>query len=185
MIVYHYDKTTCEYVGQSTAFESPLEPGKFLVPAHSTPIAPSFADDKKTLWRNGWVLEDIPSPEPETPPTIPGAKAAKQREIANAADIFLSSMAQEYGAYEKLTWDQQSLESDALLSDPESPAPLVRAIASARGMTALEMAGRIAANRAQWVALSGAVVGKRLAYQDALDAAQTVEEVAAIVPVFP
>ena len=47
------------------------------------------------------------------------------------------------------------------------------------------MATRIAANRAQWVALSGAVVGKRLAYQDALDAAQTVEEVAAIVPVFP
>ena len=112
-------------------------------------------------------------------------KAEKQREIATAADAFLSSLATEYGAYEKLTWDQQAIESDALLSDPAAPAPLVRAIATARGMTALEMANRIAANRAQWVALSGAVVGKRLAYQDALDAAQTVEEVAAIVPVFP
>lgn len=112
-------------------------------------------------------------------------KSAKRAEISGKADSFLSSLATEYGAYEKLTWDQQAIESDALLSDPDAPAPLVRAIASARGMTALEMAGRIAANRAQWVALSGAVVGKRLAYQDALDAAQTVEEVAAIVPVFP
>ena len=51
-------------------------------------------------------------------------------------------------------------------------------------MTPAEMAQRIAANRAAWVALSGAVVGKRLAYQDALDAAQTVDEVNAINPVF-
>ena len=125
------------------------------------------------------------TPQPVSLLNISDSKSAKQREIANAADTFLSSMAQEYGAYEKLTWDQQALEADALLADAESPAPLVRAIAQARGMTALEMAQRIAANRAQWVALSGAVVGKRLAYQDALDAAQTVEEVNAIKPVFP
>lgn len=112
-------------------------------------------------------------------------KDAKRAEISGNADAFLASLAIEYGVYEKLTWDQQALEADALLADPDAPAPLVRAIAQARGMSALEMAQRIAANRAQWVALSGAVVGKRLAYQDALDAAQTVEEVNAIKPVFP
>ena len=125
------------------------------------------------------------TPQPVEEPSLADAKIAKQAEVTNNADAFLSSMATEYGAYEKLTWDQQALEADAILADPDAPAPLVRAIAQARGMSALEMAQRIAANRAQWVALSGAVVGKRLAYQDALDAAQTVEEVAAIKPVFP
>lgn len=131
-----------------------------------------------------WIA-DGNAPQPSDHPSLADTKATKQRDISAAADAFLSSLSTEYGAYEKLTWDQQALESDMLISDPDAPAPLVRAIASARGMTALEMAGRIAANRAQWVALSGAVVGKRLAHQDALDAAQTVEDVAAIVPVFP
>jgi uncharacterized membrane protein YjfL (UPF0719 family) len=51
-------------------------------------------------------------------------------------------------------------------------------------MTPIEMAQRISANRAQWLALSGLIVGQRLAYQDALSAAQTIEEVDAIVPVY-
>lgn len=116
--------------------------------------------------------------------SLADAKAAKLVSIRNSADSFLQSLALEYGAMEKLTWDQQAQEADALMADPAAAAPLVRAIATARGMAPLEMAQRIVANRAQWVALSGAVVGQRLAYQDAIDAAQTVEEVAAIVPVF-
>ena len=121
---------------------------------------------------------------PADRPTLEDMKAAKQREVSGEADSFLSLMAVEYGVYEKLTWDQQAQEADALMTNPAAAAPLVRAIATARGMAPLEMAQRIVANRAQWVALSGAVVGKRLAYQDEIDAAQTVEAVAAIVPVF-
>ena len=147
-----------------------------------------FASVEGATWLHtelrGWLASGN-TPQPVDAPSISDIKIVKQAEITNNADAFLSSMAVEYGAYEKLTWDQQALEADALLADPDAPAPLVRAIAQAREMSALEMAQRIAANRAQWVALSGAVVGKRLAYQDALDAAQTVEEVNAIKPVFP
>lgn len=123
---------------------------------------------------------------PYIAPVVPlnVAKLAKQAEIRDEADLFLQMLATEYGAMEKLTWDQQAQEADALIADPAAAAPLVRAIATSRGMAPLEMAQRIVANRAQWVALSGAVVGRRLAYQDAIDAAQTVEAVAAIVPVF-
>lgn len=120
----------------------------------------------------------------DMPKALEILKARKSAEIRDKVDEFLASLAQEYGVYEKLTWDQQAAEADALASDPDATAPLVRSIAASRGMTAVDIATRIRANRAQWVALSGSIVGQRLAYQDALDAAQTVEDVAAIVPVF-
>jgi hypothetical protein len=111
-------------------------------------------------------------------------KLSKQAEIRDEADLFLQMLATEYGAIEKLTWDQQSMEADALALDADAPAPMVRSIAAARGMSALELATRIQANRAQWVVLSGHIVGQRLGYQDQLDAATTTEQVAAIVPVY-
>jgi hypothetical protein len=120
----------------------------------------------------------------DTPKALEILKARKSAEIRDKADEFLASLAQEYGAYEKLTWDQQATEADALASNPDAPAPLVRSVAASRGMTAVDLAARIRANRAQWVLLSGSIVGQRLAYQDALDTAQTLEDVGAIVPVF-
>ena len=38
--VYDYDSITKEYIGLTESYESPLEPGKFLLPAHSTNIEP-------------------------------------------------------------------------------------------------------------------------------------------------
>jgi hypothetical protein len=38
--VYNYHPQTGEYLGQSRADESPLEPGAYLMPAHSTDLAP-------------------------------------------------------------------------------------------------------------------------------------------------
>lgn len=72
MQIYNYDADTGEYLGASTADESPLEPGVFLIPANSTTIVPPDAQDGKTInFENGaWVLKDIPEPEvePEPPP---------------------------------------------------------------------------------------------------------------------
>lgn len=74
MIVYHYDKTTGEYVGTSKAFESPLEPGKYLIPAHATTTAPpTTMSGKVRVWRGEWVFEDVlagePTHDPEYEPT--------------------------------------------------------------------------------------------------------------------
>jgi hypothetical protein len=40
MKVYSYHKDTFIYIGNETADESQLEPGVYLMPAHSTPIEP-------------------------------------------------------------------------------------------------------------------------------------------------
>ena len=190
MQIYHYHQTTGEFLGVGTADESPLEPGEYLVPANATTTAPPTAmAGKVRVWRGGaWVYQsvpaDTPTVDPEYEPSLADRKLAKQAEIRDLADGFLHTLAVEYGAMEKLTWDQQATEADALTADPSAAAPLVRSIAAARGMSVFELATRIQANRAQWVVLSGHIVGQRLGYQDQLDAAATTEQVAAIVPVY-
>ena len=72
----HFHPETGIYVGPGTADESPLEPGVFLIPAHSTTVAPPAAPPgQQRRWTGAaWVLEDIPEPpEPEVlqPPEPP------------------------------------------------------------------------------------------------------------------
>lgn len=47
-IAYNYDPVTLEYIGQSEADESPLEPGVYLYPAHSTPKPPSATGNNES-----------------------------------------------------------------------------------------------------------------------------------------
>jgi hypothetical protein len=113
-----------------------------------------------------------------TPPALDRGIAynMKQFAIRDGADATLASLAVEYGTLERQTWDQQWQEATALSADPAAQAPLIRAIANARGMAPDVLANRIIANRAAWVAISGHVVGQRLAYQDALEATSAITD---------
>jgi len=67
MLVYHYDAQTGVYANfSSEADPSPLEPGKWLVPAHATMLIPPAAPNPKkqlTVFRDGkWNIETIPVP---------------------------------------------------------------------------------------------------------------------------
>ncbi|MGE4194726.1 MAG: hypothetical protein AB7E51_15170 [Pseudodesulfovibrio sp.] len=104
----------------------------------------------------------------------------KQTEITTKANSYLAALGEEYGAMEMMTWDQQYSEALAYQADSAASVPLLTAIATARGEEVADLAASIIANRAEWVALSGNVVGQRLAYQDALEAATTYDEVMAI-----
>nr|WP_319543147.1 hypothetical protein [uncultured Pseudodesulfovibrio sp.] len=115
-----------------------------------------------------------------SPEHLADQKQNKMNEITTQADAVLLEVSREYGAMERATWDQQYQEAKAYQSDNQAVVPLLSAIAAGRGMIVATLADRIITNRAAWVALSGSIVGQRLAYQDTLDAATTVAEVEAI-----
>ena len=67
MIVYNYDPVSGVFLNTSSdADPDPLEPGKFLIPAHATDrVPPSVGDPRKqrAVFRNeAWSVEDIPPP---------------------------------------------------------------------------------------------------------------------------
>jgi hypothetical protein len=129
--------------------------------------------------RVGWLW----SPEGCVAPpeaTLAEVKSAKQAEIRDEAEATLAGMKAEYCATEITTWDQQYAEAEAFTANSSAPVPLLTAIAGARGQAVADLAAAILSNRAAWVVISGTVVGQRLAFQDRLDAAQTVAEAEAI-----
>ncbi|AHJ10722.1 putative tail fiber assembly-like protein [Rhizobium phage vB_RglS_P106B] len=78
-MVYNYHPVSLEYTGSSEARESPLEPGVYLIPAHSTEIAPPAKQDgnmrvfKNNKW--GYVRVEIPDGEPTEEPQEPPTPA--------------------------------------------------------------------------------------------------------------
>jgi hypothetical protein len=69
MEVYSYNQETFEYIGTTIAFESPLEPGTYHYPAHTTTIVPPTNNDpehKMITWdkeNKKWSILDRPPRE--------------------------------------------------------------------------------------------------------------------------
>jgi hypothetical protein len=82
---YHYE--TFEYVGLTEAYESPLEPGVFPLPANATFVEPPAFNNETHICKwdieaQAWVVTDRPLPEPEPEQTqeeILEAKKAAMR----------------------------------------------------------------------------------------------------------
>lgn len=91
MIVYSYNPTTKVYVGAEQADPSPLEPGKWLIPANSTPkklIDPRPGYD--IVWKGTeWGYRLIESPAEPQP--IPDSRSDQQKvqEIVQQAKAML------------------------------------------------------------------------------------------------
>lgn len=66
MHIYNYDRITGVFVGRSDADPSPIEPGKFLIPAFSTHKEPPSAQDGKAPVFNtrtgDWEMVDVKAP---------------------------------------------------------------------------------------------------------------------------
>ena len=123
-----------------------------------------------------YIIVTIPDP------TLEEAKAAKLTEINAACDAALAVLTSSYPSSELLTFDKQEAEARALIAAPDTPAPMLTALAEARGIGATELALRVVAKADAFTAASGHIIGLRQKDEDRLTAAQTVEDVAAIVP---
>lgn len=57
------------FTNVTTADESPLEPGVYLMPAGCVDASPPvIPEGQLAKWQGAWVFEDIPQPEPAPPP---------------------------------------------------------------------------------------------------------------------
>ena len=126
--------------------------------------------------------EMVTEEQPYTPPvpTLEEAKAAKLSEINTAADAAIAALTATYPDRELATFDKQESEARAYAADATAPAPLLSALAEARGIPLPDLVERVIAKADAFAVASGSVIGRRQALEDRLDACTTLEEVQAI-----
>jgi hypothetical protein len=113
-------------------------------------------------------------------PTLDQTKAAKLAELAAEFSKRMAAVKAGYPNEEVLSWAEQKAEASAYSADMTAPSPLLSSMASARGITVADLAARVLANAQAWSVASGALIGKRQAYEDKVDAATDASTVAAI-----
>ena len=151
----------------------PLEPE-----AYNDEVAPYVA-----LWQAEKALRDKAAAEAaEEYDSLASTKARKLAEINAACDAALAALTASYPSSELLTFDKQEAEARALLADPEAATPFLTPLAAARGLETEELARKVIAKADAFTTASGHVIGLRQKDEDRLKAAQSVEDVAAIVP---
>ena len=108
------------------------------------------------------------------------AKEAKLAQVNAACDDAVAGLIANYPELEVLSWPQQVKEAEALAADSSADTPLLSAIATARSLELDDLATRVLAKADAYSAASGALIGRRQAAEDKLDAATTVQEVVAV-----
>ena len=151
----------------------PLEPE-----AYNDEVAPYVA-----LWQAEKALRDKAAAEAaEEYNSLASTKARKLAEINAACDAALAALTAGYPSSELLTFDKQEAEARALLADPEAATPFLTPLAAARGLETEDLARKVIAKADAFTTASGHVIGLRQKDEGRLKAAQTVEDVAVIVP---
>jgi hypothetical protein len=126
------------------------------------------------------VLIGVLTLEPSDAALFAAAKAARLAGINASCDAAVAALAAAYPEREIQSWPQQVKEAEALAADPQAAAPLLTAIAEARSLPVPELAARVLAKMAAYAAASGALIGRRQAAEDLIDAAETPEDIAGI-----
>lgn len=129
-------------------------------------------------------LDELKAEQEAEANTLPNVKARKLQEIVSTVDTALAPLSASYPYKEVLSFQRQEKEARALLEDPFASAPLLTSIAAGRGISATELANKVIARADAYTAAIGAVIGESQKDKDRLDAAQSVEDVAAIVPAY-
>lgn len=114
------------------------------------------------------------------------AKSAKLADINQQAQAFVNELAKydETPSFERDTWLDQAAEAKAWVADPAAQTPILELIAKMRGVP-LDLLRQKAHEKAiAYQQIAAIVAGQRQAYEDRLTAAETLEQVQAIEPVY-
>ena len=114
--------------------------------------------------------------------SLANTKKRKLSEINAAYESAIAALTATYPASERESFYKQEAEALAWTADPEAKTPFVDALATGRQMDKAELMQRIIAKAVLFSPASGYLTGQRQRYEDMLEDAETLEEVAAIVP---
>jgi hypothetical protein len=106
---------------------------------------------------------------PPTPSVFDDA-AARIIAINSASELAIAAITAGYPESEIKSWDKQEAEARAYTADPASPSPLLTALAAARGLMVDELAARVIAKADAFAAAAGAIIGKRQALEEQINA---------------
>lgn len=162
-----------------------VEDGSYVIDKNGMPyhVPREWMEEWETVNRYAQEHPDIVTEEqPPAPPTLEEQKSARLAEINAAYNLAVSSMVSTYPSTELLSFDKQEQEARAWQIDNSASTPLIDALVLGRGIDKAELVRRIIAKADAFAKATGYLTGQRQKYEDMLEAAQTVEEVAAIVP---
>lgn len=206
-LVYLFDSAGL-HNGEYIAQPSPLEPGAFIVPTNSTPVAPpALAVNQVAVFANGaWSAQPdyrgqliydqnsgasqeivaigaIPAGFALTPPppTLAQAKNTQIAKIKNSCEQALQTIVAAYPSLEVATWPNQYAEAQAFTANNTAATPTLSAIAVASGQTVPALASSVISKASAYASTSGSAVGKRQALTAQINAAAGVAAVLAIV----
>jgi len=117
-------------------------------------------------------------------PTTAELKLQKLAEINDEFEKAMSPIITGIPAIERESWKKQETEARAYLISNDAITPLIDALAISRGIDKAELVSRIIAKADLFATLSGQLIGKRQALEDAVNAlpeSATAEDIAAIV----
>ena len=143
---------------------------------HTDIIEPGHPD-----WAKYYQRDDIVPYVPPTPPDpaeiLAAARAQASAAMLQRIEQFTAQFTAKYPSAEVASWGTQAAEANAVIAGGSSV--IIAAFAATRGVTELEMAQSIAAKSTTYMTIIGKVAGLRDATFDAIEAAETPEQVQA------
>ncbi|NLR73596.1 hypothetical protein [Leeia aquatica] len=180
-VIYQFDPTTGAFITESFADASPLEPGVFLIPSFATEVPPP---SKHHVWRNGaWVIVPVQTPDPAV--VLTAAKADANGRINAFAKSKRALIAGTPDDAEIAGWSNKLRIAQAIVagSATNGDKAVFQAEITARGIageTLDSFTQKVIKNATFFGQAVALIDGMKRKAQDAVSAAKTAAEVAAV-----
>lgn len=156
--------------------------GKQIVEQKGKPVLVEQQPSPYYEW-NGkkWVVS-----KDQQQAVISAEKSAKLAEINQQAQAFINDLAKydETPSFERDTWLEQAKEAKAWVADPTAQTPTLTLIAQMRGIPLDTLRQKAYEKAMAYQTVAAIVAGQRQAYEDRLNAAESLEQIQAIKPVY-